>query len=118
MKRVIGASLAITLVAGTNPDPAFHKLQAYVTGYNTVVAQTDDTPCIAASGSYICGRRDVVACPSDIKLGTIVEIRERSYTCEDRTGSKFNKRFDISCDKDKDCPYQNTGWVTVKVFAE
>ena len=88
-----------------------HKLQAYVTGYNTVVAQTDDTPCIAA---YICGRRDVVACPSDIKLGTIVEIRERSYTCEDHTGSKFNKRFDISCDKDKDCPYPKYGMANSK----
>lgn len=116
--RVGGGHFSWILCVAAPAHTRDHKLQAYVTGYNTVVAQTDDTPCIAASGTYICGRRDVVACPSDIKLGTIVEIRERSYTCEDRTESKFNKRFDISCDKDKDCPYQNTGWVTVKVFAE
>jgi hypothetical protein len=38
-------------------------IDAYVTGYNTVVGQTDETPCIGALGTNICGRRNVVACP-------------------------------------------------------
>ena len=59
-------------------------MEAYVTGYNTVRDQTDDTPCIAASGANICGRRDTVACPRLFELGTIVEINGRKYVCEDR----------------------------------
>src|SRR5215831_9255689 len=45
-------------------------IETYVTGYNTVAAQTDRTPCIGAAGTYICGRNDVVACPPLLKLGT------------------------------------------------
>ena len=51
-----------------------------------------------------------------IKLGTVVEIRGDTYVCEDRTARKYNGRFDISCDKDKNCPYQVAGWTTVRVY--
>jgi len=40
----------------------YHELCAHVTGYNTVPAQADKTPCIAASGANICGRTDVIVC--------------------------------------------------------
>jgi hypothetical protein len=46
---------------------------------------------------------------------TVVEIRGETYICEDRTARKYNARFDISCDKDKNCPYQVAGWTTVRV---
>lgn len=87
-----------------------------MTGYNTVPGQTDDTPCIGASGANICGRTDAVACPRHIALGTRVEIRGESYICEDRLAKKFDRRFDISCDRDTTCPPQVTGWVVVRVF--
>jgi hypothetical protein len=89
-----------------------------VTGYNTIPAQTDSTPCIGASGANICGRRDAVACPRRISLGTVVEIRGTTYVCEDRLAKKYDDRFDISCDKDKSCPYEVAGWTTVKIYAE
>ncbi|HEX6443054.1 MAG TPA: hypothetical protein VF007_12765 [Stellaceae bacterium] len=95
-----------------------HDVKAYVTGYNTVAGQTDSTPCIAASGANICGRHDAVACPRRIGLGTVIEIRGTTYVCEDRLAKKFDDRFDISCDKDTDCPPQVTGWVTIKVYGE
>lgn len=85
------------------------QVLARVTGYNTVAAQTDNTPCIAASGDNICGRTDVVACPRNLALGSKVEIDGKTYTCLDRTNSKFNGRFDISCDKDMKCPGRVTG---------
>ena len=91
---------------------------AYVTGYNTVPAQTDNTPCIGASGINICGRRDAIACPRRIKLGTVVMISDKRYVCEDRTAPKFDGRFDISCDKDKRCPYKVAGWKIVRVIAK
>jgi hypothetical protein len=98
-----------------NPDV---YIDAYVTGYNTVVGQTDETPCIGALGTNICGRRNVVACPPMLKLGTMVEINGKTYICEDRTAPRFRDRFDINCDQDKRCPYRVAGWTSVKVLFE
>ena len=114
------ASLLLPLALGTSfgptPPSLHHTIRAMVTGYNTVPGQTDSTPCIAASGADICGRHDAVACPRRIKLGTTVEIRGTTYVCEDRLAKKYDTRFDISCDKDTDCPYENTGWAAVKIY--
>ena len=108
--------------ASTQEDQPSRKLdiyiESYVTGYNTVAHQTDDTPCIAASGSNICGRADAIACPPLLKLGTAVEINGKKYLCEDRTAPKFRDRFDINCDKDKSCPYRVAGWKSVKVLLD
>ena len=95
---------------------SFHDVVAYVTGYNTVPGQTDDTPCIAANGGNICGRTDVVACPRGISLGTFLQIRGATYMCEDRLAKKYDSRFDISCDKDTICPGQVTGWAVIRVW--
>ena len=105
--------------AGAQPAnrPALY-MEAYVTGYNTVRGQTDDTPCVAASGANICGRRDTAACPRLLDLGTIVEINGRKYVCEDRMAERFRGSFDINCDKDRSCPYEVAGWTTVRIFLE
>jgi hypothetical protein len=79
------------------PEPKLDVyIDTYVTGYNTVAAQTDDDPCIAASGANICGRRNTIACPPLLPLGTAVEIKGRMYVCEDRMASRFRDRFDIT----------------------
>jgi hypothetical protein len=93
-------------------------MEAYVTGYNTVRRQTDDTPCIAASGANICGRRNTVACPRMFDLGTVVEINGRKYVCEDRMAPRFRGNFDINCDKDRSCPYKVAGWKTIRIYLE
>jgi hypothetical protein len=108
--------LALTTGPATKTTPPYHQIKAYVTGYNTTRHQTDSTPCIAASGNNICGRHDAVACPRQIDLGTIVVIRGTTYVCEDRLARKFDKRFDISCDKDKTCPPEVTGWTVIKIY--
>jgi hypothetical protein len=95
----------------------FFDIRAYVTGYNTTPGQTDSTPCIAASGANICGRVDAVACPRGIELGTILQIHDSLYICEDRLAKKYDSRFDISCDKDTNCPPQVTGWTVIRIFA-
>lgn len=74
-------------------------IKAFVTAFNTTVAQTDGNPCQAKFG-YICGRDDVVACPRNIPAHTKVKILEKEYECLDWTNSKYNGRFDISFDKD------------------
>jgi hypothetical protein len=116
------ASLLLPLALATTgqppSSPPYEEIQAYVTGYNTVAAQTSKTPCTAASGANICGRRDAVACPRHIDLGTIIEIRGAIYVCEDRLAKKYDTRFDISCDKDRSCPSEVTGWTTIKVYRD
>ena len=92
--------------------------ETYVTGYNTVPAQTDSDSCIAASGTNICGRRDTIACPPMLPFGTTVEVGGKIYVCEDRMARRFRDRFDINCDKDKRCPYKVAGQTLVKVFLE
>lgn len=114
-------AVAAVLPAAADVDPAGAPdlyMEAYVTGYNTVRAQTDDTPCIAASGANICGRRDTAACPRLFDLGTVVEINGRRYVCEDRTAPRFRSSFDINCDKDRNCPYEVAGWTMVRIFLE
>jgi hypothetical protein len=110
------APLLLTTSAEPTTPPTYTPVHAYVTGYNTVPGQTDDTPCTAASGADICGRTDAVACPRRIGIGTVVEIRGTTYVCEDRLAHKFDARFDISCDKDTACPPTVTGWATIRVY--
>lgn len=100
------------------PTVHVQSAYAYVTGYNTVPEQTDSTPCIAASGANICGRKDVVACPRSVPLGTKVEISGKTYVCEDRLAEKYDHRYDISCDKDTACPATVTGKKLIKVLAD
>lgn len=110
------APVLVEVVKAETVEPAYTVRKARVTGYNTVKAQTDQTPCISATGDDICGRNDVVACPRNIKLGTKVEIDGKTYFCLDRTALKFNGRFDISCDKDFACPGKVTGTKEVKIY--
>ncbi len=69
-----------------------------ISAYNTVAWQTDDSPCISASGKNICGRDDVIACPVKYKFGTQFQILNKIYTCEDRM--RDDGGIDISFDKD------------------
>ena len=118
MMTIASLLLPLALTAGEAPKmpPTYSEMRAFVTGYNTVPAQTDSDPCTAASGANICGRRDAVACPRNIGLGTVIEINGNTYVCEDRLAKKFDRRFDISCDKDKTCPRQVTGWAVIRVY--
>ena len=75
------------------------KRSYWVSAYNTIEAQTDDSPCIAASGKDICGRTDVIACPLQYPFGTEIQILDKIYICEDRIKNKVGK-IDISFDKD------------------
>lgn len=99
-KRSLICALALAATTMFAGNANAETIIATVTAYNTVPAQTVGDPCEASSTDNICGRRDVVACPRDIPLGTWVEIQGKRYECLDRTALKFNGRFDISFDKD------------------
>lgn len=111
-----GSAAAARAADPAAPGKPSLYIETYVTGYNTVAEQTDDAPCVAASGANICGRRDTLACPPILPLGAVVEIKGRTYVCEDRMARKYRTRFDINCDKDMRCPQEVTGWASVKVL--
>lgn len=106
---VVGEDMPVPKIEVQSAEAAEVAQVYHVTGYNTVPEQTDDTPCIAASGADICGRTDVIACPRAIPLGTRAIIDGREYVCEDRLAKKYDHRIDISCDKDTTCPARVTG---------
>lgn len=69
---------------------------AEVTGYLLVEWETDDDPCIIASGLNACEvEKNIVACPRKYPFGTKVLINGVIYTCEDRTNLKYDGAFDI-----------------------
>ncbi len=110
------ASYVVPIAEANTVKHAYATTTARVTGYNTVPEQTDSTPCIGASGDDICGRTDVVACPRVLPLGTEVEIDGKHYTCLDRLNIKYDDRYDISCDKDMQCPRRVSGIKEIKII--
>ena len=76
------------------------EVEAEVSAFNTVPEQTDDFPCLAASGANICGKKGILACPRPFPFGTIFLIGDKEYICMDRMGARFEGRFDVSFDKD------------------
>jgi 3D (Asp-Asp-Asp) domain-containing protein len=70
------------------------------TAYNSEVAQTDSTPCIAASGFNLCeNNEENVVAVNFLPLGTKIRIPEyygdRVFTVEDRMATRFGNTVDI-----------------------
>jgi len=87
---VVGEKLepveGIDLISEKEATQESNVFIAEVTGYTTSVAE--GTNCISAHGDYICGRSDVVACPTRYEFGTRFEIAGNVYVCLDRMGTK------------------------------
>ena len=81
-------------------DLDFRVVEGRITAFNTIPEQTDDKPCESASGDWICGRNDVIACPPQIPFYSWVEIKGNFYECLDRIDDQEPDHFDISFDKD------------------
>ena len=75
-------------------------IKAYVTAFSSTVAQTDDTPCITASGYDLCKHdmENVVAC-NFLPFGSKIKFPEldpdKVYTVVDRMHERYNNRLDI-----------------------
>lgn len=70
------------------------------TAYSSEVAQTDDTPCITASGYNVCnhGREDIIAA-NFLPLGAKVRMPDlygdKIFTVEDRMNQRYTYRIDL-----------------------
>ena len=98
-------------------DETFNEVLATITAYTSSVEETDDTPCLSASGHNICNLPDwviqkmndkgvnpylshtgIIACPKEYKMGSnVFEIQGQKYICLDRMNSRYDgqERFDI-----------------------
>lgn len=112
----ISTSTPPTKLDYVEKEQIIRTIYADVTGYNTVPEQTDDTPCIAADGSYVCDRSDTVACPTYLELGSSVMIYGKIYECVDRTNKRYDGRFDINCNKNFECPYAVTSFAKILIL--
>jgi 3D (Asp-Asp-Asp) domain-containing protein len=69
------------------------RKEAQITAYSEIDSCHTGFNCLMASGkpAYV----GAIACPRNIKLGTVVMIDDKQYTCEDRVSLKYPERFDI-----------------------
>ena len=67
-----------------------------VTAYSSTVDQTDDTPFITASGTYV---RDGIAAANFLPFGTVFKIPDlygdKIFVIEDRMNKRYWQRIDI-----------------------
>jgi 3D (Asp-Asp-Asp) domain-containing protein len=96
----IGQVTELTSVVAEDRSNA-EVIKTTLTAYSSDPAQTDETPCISASGYDICENpenKNVIAA-NFLKLGTKVTIPDlfgdKVFTVEDRMHSRFSDRVDI-----------------------
>jgi len=87
------------LPASKEAEP-FKTMMIPITAYTSEVGQTDDTPCITASGMDVCERNteDIVAA-NFLPIGTRVKIPDlygdRIFTVQDRMNKRYDKHMDV-----------------------
>ena len=89
MKEQLSRRQRESIVAPTQAEKRFYS--AKVSAYTSSVDQTDDTPFITASGSYV---RDGIAAANFLPMGTKFRIPklfgDKVFVVEDRMNSRYN----------------------------
>jgi len=91
----------ITSVTAENAIEASYSkaIKVTLTAYSSDPAQTDDTPCIAASGLDICNTKQRIVAANFLPFGTKIKIPELFgdviFVVQDRMHERFNDRIDI-----------------------
>lgn len=92
-----------------------------MTAYTSEVGQTDESPCITASGLDVCERNmENIVAANFLPLGTRVKIPElygdRVFYVEDRMNARYNYKMDIWMDDLSDAEAFGVKYVTIEVF--
>ena len=66
-----------------------------ITAYNAVPEQTDDTPCISASGLDVCNTDKKICASNEFPFGTLLLIENEVWEVQDRTNSRYSYRIDL-----------------------
>jgi 3D (Asp-Asp-Asp) domain-containing protein len=115
-----------SVVFGTLPEAkdASEPRRTYtipLTAYTSEVAQTDDTPCITASGLDVCERNiENVVAANFLPIGTRVRIPElfgdRVFYVEDRMNARYYYKMDVWMRDIHDARLFGVKYATVEVF--
>lgn len=110
--RLLPAVLAVPLglaIGACDVREPDHTLLVTVTAYNSLPAQTDSRPFLAAWGDRLePGMKAVAVSPDLLELGLTrgtkirIEGLEGDYVVLDRTASRFEKRVDVYMGLDLD----------------
>ncbi len=101
--------------------PKIKTMNIHVTAYSSTPEQTDDTPCIAASGYNLCkhNKENVVAC-NFLPFGTKIKFPEldpdKTYTVVDRMHERFNSRMDIWMKNKNKAKQFGVKYLKVKIY--
>lgn len=69
------------------------KKQVIVSYYTASLDETDDTPCITADGTNICGNEEKIVACNWLPFDTIVEIDGVDYRVADRMNRRYQKPY-------------------------
>ena len=90
------ALVAATTTATSTKRVTRKVYTVQVSGYNSEVAQTDDSPFITAKGTYV---RDGIVATNMLPFGTFIKIPsiygDKIFVVEDRMNSRYQKHVDI-----------------------
>ncbi len=103
-------------------DAPLWKVRIPMTAYNSLEAQTDSTPCIAASGYDLCeANEENVIAANFLPLGAKVKIPElfgdREFTVVDRMNARYYYRADIWMREYEDAKKFGIKYATVEVYS-
>jgi 3D (Asp-Asp-Asp) domain-containing protein len=106
-------------VAGDAPARRHYTIP--ITAYTSDVAQTDDSPCITASGLDVCDRNiENVVAANFLPLGTRVKIPElfgdRIFYVEDRMNRRYYYKMDVWLKEYNEAKQFGVQYVTIEVF--
>ncbi len=106
-----------------NFKPEIKTMKLYVTAYSSTPEQTDNTPCIAASGYDLCSHnKENVVATNFLPFGTKVRFPEldpnKIYTVVDRMHERYNSRMDIWMTSKEDARKFGLKYLTVEIYKE
>lgn len=110
-------------IVSFNAKPKIEVKQLYVTAYSSNEDETDDSPCIAASGYNLCqhNKENVVAA-NFLPFGAKVKFPEidpeRTYTVVDRMHERFNSRLDIWMTSKAEARKFGLKFLTVEIYQD
>lgn len=101
--------------------PARQIFEVPVTAYTSEVGQTDDTPCITASGLDVCARnQENVVAANFLPIGTRIRMPElygdRVFYVEDRMNKRYHHKMDVWMKEKADAKEFGVKFVKVEVF--
>ncbi len=101
--------------------PARDRFTIPITAYTSDPAQTDDTPCITASGLDVCMQNEEnVVAANFLPMGTRVRIPElygdRIFYVEDRMNARYHYKMDIWMKNLQQAKTFGVKYATIEIF--